>query len=118
MQTPADQCGDLLIRDRRGNWTYQFVVTVDDHLQGVTDVVRGVDLLASTGRQVLLGRLIGRPSPCEFAHHALIMKSPTQKLSKSDGDTGVRDLRAAGWTRQRVIAACRMMGHTLEDPLP
>ncbi len=118
VQTPADQCGDLLIRDRRGNWTYQFVVTVDDHLQGVTDVVRGVDLLASTGRQVLLGRLIGRPSPCEFAHHALIMKSPTQKLSKSDGDTGVRDLRAAGWTRQRVIAACRMMGHTLEDPLP
>ncbi len=118
VQTPVDQCGDMLIRDRRGNWTYQLVVTVDDHLQGVTDVIRGIDLLASTGRQVLLGRLIGRPSPAEFAHHALIMKSPTQKLSKSDGDTGVRDLRAAGWTRQRVMDACRMMTHTPESPLP
>ena len=118
VQTPVDQCGDMLIRDRRGNWTYQFVVTVDDHLQGVTDVIRGVDLLASTGRQVLLGRLIGRPAPAAFAHHALIMKSPTQKLSKSDGDTGVRDLRAAGWTRQRVIDACRMIGPATEDTLP
>ncbi len=118
VQTPADQCGDMLIRDRRRNWTYQFVVTVDDHLQGVTDVIRGIDLLASTGRQMLLGHLIGRPAPAAFAHHALIMKSPTQKLSKSDGDTGVRDLRAAGWTRARVIDACRMIGPTTEVSPP
>ena len=104
-QTPAAQCGDLLIRDRLGNWTYQFVATVDDHLQGITDVIRGVDLLSSTGRQILLGRLLGRETPAVFAHHPLIMKSPTQKLSKSDGDTGVRDLRAAGWSAARVIAA-------------
>jgi glutamyl/glutaminyl-tRNA synthetase len=104
-QTPARQCGDLLIRDRRGHWTYQFVATVDDHLQGITDVIRGDDLLASTGRQILLGELLGRPTPAAFAHHALVMKSPTQKLSKSDGDTGVRDLRRAGWTRHDVIAA-------------
>jgi len=102
VQTPAAQCGDLSIRDRHGNWTYQFVVTVDDHLQGITDVIRGVDLLASTGRQMLLGQLIGRPTPATFAHHPLIMKSPTQKLSKSDADTGVRDLRASGWSRERV----------------
>ncbi len=104
VQIPAEQCGDLLIRDRRGNWTYQFVATVDDHLQGVTDVIRGRDLLESTGRQILLGRMIGRATPATFAHHALIMKSATQKLSKSDGDTGIRDLRAAGWTRERVLA--------------
>jgi glutamyl-Q tRNA(Asp) synthetase len=103
-QTPAAQCGDLLIRDRLGNWTYQYVATVDDHLQGITDVIRGVDLLSSTGRQILLGRLLGRETPAVFAHHPLIMKSPTQKLSKSDGDTGVRDLRAAGWSAARVIA--------------
>ncbi|MDA1306177.1 MAG: glutamate--tRNA ligase family protein [Acidobacteria bacterium] len=103
VQVPAQQCGDLLIRDRKGNWTYQFVATVDDHLQGITDVIRGLDLLDSTGRQILLGRLIGRPTPATFAHHPLIMKSATQKLSKSDGDTGIRDLRAAGWTRDRVL---------------
>ena len=105
VQTPALQCGDVLIRDRLGNWTYQFVATVDDHQQGITDVIRGVDLLSSTGRQILLGRLLGRETPATFAHHALIMKSPTQKLSKSDGDSGVRDLRAAGWSRERVLEA-------------
>lgn len=104
VQVPAQQCGDLLIRDRLGNWTYQFVATVDDYLQGITDVIRGVDLLESTGRQILLGRMIGRPTPAEFAHHGLIMKSATQKLSKSDQDTGIRDLRLAGWTRERVLA--------------
>ena len=97
--------GDVLVRDRLGNWTYQFVATVDDHLQGITDVIRGVDLLSSTGRQILLGRLLGRDRPAVFAHHHLIMKSPTQKLSKSDGDTGIRDLRAAGWSRDRVLEA-------------
>jgi glutamyl-tRNA synthetase/glutamyl-Q tRNA(Asp) synthetase len=107
VQHPASQCGDLLIRDRLGNWTYQFVATVDDHLQGVTHVIRGRDLLDSTGRQILLGRMIGRPEPATFAHHGLIMKSPTQKLSKSDADTGVRDLRAAGWSRERVLEEAR-----------
>jgi len=102
---PADQSGDLLIRDRRGNWTYQFVATVDDYVQGITDVIRGTDLLPSTGRQITLGRLLGRIVPAAFAHHALLMKSPTQKLSKSDRDTGVRDLRARGWTREQVLAA-------------
>lgn len=102
-QTPAAQCGDLLLRDRLGNWTYQFAVTVDDALHGIDLVVRGDDLFASTGRQIQLARLLGRDTPPVFLHHALVMKSPAQKLSKSDGDTGVRDLRAAGWTPARVI---------------
>lgn len=103
-QDPSGQCGDLLLRDRVGNWTYQFAVTVDDLDQGVTDVIRGTDLLDSTGRQIRLGRLLGRPSPARFWHHPLVMKSPTEKLSKSDGDTGVRDLRAAGWSPGDVIS--------------
>src|SRR5437773_1575341 len=100
---PSEQCGDLLLRDRDGNWTYQFAATVDDYVQGVTLVIRGDDLLASTGRQLQLARLLGRAQPPEFLHHPLIMKSPTQKLSKSDRDTGIRDLRAAGWTPAQVI---------------
>jgi glutamyl-tRNA synthetase/glutamyl-Q tRNA(Asp) synthetase len=103
-QRPARQCGDLLVRDRRGNWTYQFAVTVDDSEQGIDLVVRGVDLLASTGRQVQLARLLGRKNPPTFMHHPLVMKSPTQKLSKSDGDTGIRELRARGWTPEQVLA--------------
>ena len=102
-QRPSEQCGDLLVRDRDGNWTYQFAATVDDYVQGVTLVVRGVDLLASTGRQIQLARLLGRAEPPAFLHHPLIMKSPEQKLSKSDGDTGIRELRAKGWTPAQVI---------------
>lgn len=102
-QDPAAQCGDVLLRDRHGNWTYQFAVTVDDWRQNIDDVVRGVDLLPSTGRQIRIARLLGRPTPPTFFHHPLIMKSPDQKLSKSDGDTGVRDLRARGWSARDVI---------------
>ena len=102
-QRPSEQCGDLLVRDREGNWTYQFAATVDDYVQGVTLVVRGDDLLASTGRQIQLARLLGRAEPPAFLHHPLIMKSADQKLSKADHDTGIRELRAAGWTPVQVI---------------
>jgi len=104
-QRPSEQCGDLLARDREGNWTYQFAAAVDDYVQGVTLVIRGIDLLASTGRQIQLARLLGRDEPPAFLHHALIMKSPLQKLSKSDRDTGIRELRAKGWTPAQVIEA-------------
>ena len=113
-QDPSRQSGDVLVRDRHGNWTYQFAVTVDDHLQRVTDVIRGMDLLDSTGRQLRLARLIGRANPPRFWHHSLVMKSPTQKLSKSDGDTGVRDLRAQGWTAEEVLAKAMTLSDTLK----
>lgn len=102
-QRPIAQCGDVLVRDREGNWTYQFVASVDDRVQGVTLVVRGDDLLASTGRQLQVARLLGRTHPPRFLHHPLVMKSPTQKLSKADGDTSVGDLRASGMTATEVI---------------
>ena len=97
-QDPDTQCGDLLLRDRLGNWTYQCVAAVDDAVQGVTLVIRGQDLLTSTGRQLRLARLIGRQTDAVFVHHPLIMKSATQKVSKSDGDSGIRDLRSTGWS--------------------
>jgi glutamyl-Q tRNA(Asp) synthetase len=117
-QDPSRQCGDVLIRDRLSNWTYQFVVSVDDCRQGIDLVVRGEDLLPSTGRQIRLARLLGRERPPTFRHHPLIMKSLDQKLSKSDGDTGIRDLRARGWTAEQVKAAARSRGFSLqaEDP--
>ncbi len=103
LQDPSSQCGDVLLRDRLGNWTYQCAATIDDTVQGITLVIRGQDLLSSTGRQLRLARLLGRADPPVFVHHSLIMKSATQKLSKSDGDSGVSDLRAAGWSAADVI---------------
>lgn len=106
-QVPADQCGDLLVRDRHGNWTYQFAVTADDYDQRVDLVIRGLDLLQSTGRQIQLSRLLGRTEPPRFMHHPLVMSTPQQKLSKSNGATGIRELRAAGMSRDEVLDAAR-----------
>ncbi len=106
-QNPAEQCGDVLIRDRDSNWTYQFAVTVDDWQQRIDLVVRGEDLLASTGRQIRLARLLGRERPPAFLHHPLIMQTPTQKLSKSDGATGIRALRASGESPSAVRSRAR-----------
>lgn len=102
-QDPDRQCGDLLARDRLGNWTYQFAVVVDDLEQGVDVVIRGEDLLASTGRQLRLARMLGRETPPRFLHHPLLRRPDGRKLSKSAHDTGLRELREAGRTRAEVL---------------
>lgn len=103
VQRPAGQCGDLLVRDRLGCWTYQFAATVDDMAQEITHVIRGMDLLGSTGRQIQLARLLGRETPARFLHHPLVMKSPGQKLSKSDDATGIREFRVSGRQPSEVL---------------
>jgi glutamyl-tRNA synthetase/glutamyl-Q tRNA(Asp) synthetase len=102
-QTPSDQCGDMLVRDRDGHWTYQFAVTVDDARERITWVIRGADLIDSTARQIRLARMLGRAEPPHFAHHPLIYGPGGEKLSKSLGDTGVRHLRDAGVPAREVI---------------
>ena len=95
--------GDPIVRDRDGGWTYGFSVVVDDLRQGVDLVVRGRDLLDATPDQIRLGRLLGRTAPPTFAHHALIRRPDGSKLSKADGATGVRELRAAGRTAADLV---------------
>jgi glutamyl-Q tRNA(Asp) synthetase len=111
-QAPLHQCGDLLLRDRDGHWTYQFAVVVDDLLQHVSLIVRGRDLLSSTGRQLRLGRLLRAAWPrvsatgvgaASYLHHPLIHDVDGRKLSKSTGATGVRALRDAGVSPGEVI---------------
>mgnify|MGYP001202689822 FL=1 len=63
----------------------------------------GEDLLDATGVQLRLTRMLGRPRPPVFLHHALLMAEPGRKLSKSNRDTGVRDLRATGASPAEVI---------------
>jgi glutamyl-tRNA synthetase/glutamyl-Q tRNA(Asp) synthetase len=109
-----------LLRDRNGNWTYQFAVTVDDMLQGITDIIRGEDLASSTGRQLRLRQMLGGTRRLRFAHHPLILKPGGEKLSKSAADTGVRELRQSGMRPEDVIGrAAAAVGLTDEfTPLP
>lgn len=81
-------------------------------------VIRGEDLLESTGRQILLARLLGRSEPPRFLHHPLLLRPDGAKLSKSSGDTGVRDLRAAGWTAERVLGEAAHRAGLLAAPRP
>ena len=107
-QRPELQCGDLLIRDRLGQWTYQFAVTVDDMRHGVDFVVRGADLLDSTGRQLRLARALGWNGPVRYFHHPLVRDGSGVKLSKKQRAPAIRDLRRAGARPEAVLgdAAC------------
>ncbi len=105
VQRPAAQCGDLLLKDRHGCWTYQFAVTVDDWLHGVNLIIRGEDLLDSTGRQLQLAQLLGCDGSPRFLHHPLIHDSEGKKLSKRDFSRSLRDYRAAGWSPGRLLGA-------------
>ena len=86
------ECGDFLLRRSDGLFAYQLAVVVDDAAMGVTEVVRGADLLDSTPRQLLLYRLLGLRAP-EFYHFPLLLAPDGRRLSKRDADAGLDVLR-------------------------
>jgi len=117
-QRPAVDVGDVLVRDRHGQFTYQFAVTVDDFEQRVDLIIRGEDLLASTGRQFRLARMLGRMEMPRVLHHPLVHHPDGRKLSKSAGDTGIRELRAAGRTAAEVLGMAAHLSGRLPAPQP
>jgi glutamyl/glutaminyl-tRNA synthetase len=112
----AAATGDLPIRDRDGNWTYGFAVVVDDLRQRIGLIIRGRDLLSATPVQIRLARLLGRETPAVFAHHRLIRRPDGSKLSKADGDTSVREMRAAGRGAAELIGAAAEAVGLIETP--
>jgi glutamyl-Q tRNA(Asp) synthetase len=89
--------GDVILARKETPTSYHLSVVIDDALQGVTDVVRGQDLFWSTSVHRLLQALLGLPQPA-YRHHRLVLDAAGQKLSKSTGATGLRELRAEGAT--------------------
>lgn len=88
----ARDCGDFIIRRSDGVYAYQLAVTVDDGLMGVTEVVRGYDLLASTPRQIWLLERLGHPAPV-YSHTPLLLAADGRRLSKRDSDMDLTALR-------------------------
>lgn len=88
----ARDCGDFLLRRSDGMFAYQLAVVVDDAAMGVTEVVRGADLLDSTPRQLYLYKLLDLPAP-KFIHGPLLLASDGRRLSKRNADAGLDDLQ-------------------------
>ena len=87
--------GDVVLSRSDAPSSYHLSVVIDDALQGVTHVVRGLDLFHATSVHRLLQKLLNLPQPV-YHHHRLIVDSEGRKLSKSEGDTGLAELRARG----------------------
>lgn len=88
----AEHCGDFILQRADGAWAYQLAVVVDDALMGVTQVMRGHDLLLSGAQQIYLYELLGLPAP-EFAHVPLVCNSEGRRLSKRDASLSMEALR-------------------------
>jgi len=110
--------GDFVLRRFDGIWAYQLAVVVDDADMGITEVVRGADLLSSTPRQIALYKALGCDVP-RFAHVALVVDPNGVRLSKRHGATPIEALRDAGRSAEEVIGelACSLGITTTAAPI-
>ncbi|MCX6898416.1 MAG: tRNA glutamyl-Q(34) synthetase GluQRS [Verrucomicrobia bacterium] len=100
----AQQLGDFIVFRSDGIAAYQLATVVDDHAQGITEVVRGDDLLTSTARQLLLYRALGLTPP-RFLHVPLVLDTTGQRMAKRRDSTRLAALREAGIPAAQVVGA-------------
>ena len=117
LQGPFDQdlktaCGDFILRRADGVFAYQLAVVADDIQAGVTQVVRGRDLLSSTPRQMYLYELFGAAHP-GYLHLPLLTDGQGRRLSKRDGDLDMGELRKS-WTAEELLGALAQAAGLLE----
>ncbi len=115
-QNLATDCGDLVVRRADGVYVYQLAVTVDDGEAGVTEVVRGQDLLSSAPRQMYLQSLFGFPHPT-YGHVPLLLSPDGRRLSKRDKDLDLGELQKH-LTPEALIGHLAYASGLLERPVP
>ena len=115
-QNLATDCGDFVVRRADGVYVYQLAVTVDDGLAGVTEVVRGMDLLGSAHRQMYLQKLFGFTHP-QYAHVPMLLAPDGRRLSKRDKDLDLGFLRQY-MSPEQLIGALAFYAGLLEKKQP
>jgi glutamyl-tRNA synthetase len=106
--------GDFIIVRSDGNPIYNYIVTIDDTLMGVTHVIRGEDHLSNTPKQVCIARALELPEPV-YAHHSLILGPDRSKLSKRHGITSVAMYREEGYLPQALVNYLGLLGWATES---
>ncbi|MBP3638727.1 MAG: tRNA glutamyl-Q(34) synthetase GluQRS [Muribaculaceae bacterium] len=112
----AGQCGDFVLRRADGAWAYQLAVVVDDALMGVTEVVRGCDLMLSAAQQIYLYGLLGYEAP-RFAHVPLLCAPDGRRLSKRDASLGMESMRRTH-SPEEIIGLLAQLAGLREDAAP
>ena len=112
----ARHCGDFIVRRGDGAWSYQLAVVVDDALMGVTEVMRGDDLLLSAAQQIYLYRLLGFAPP-QFAHVPLVCNEQGIRLSKRDSSLSMEYLRQHH-TPEEVLGMAAHRARLIPTPSP
>ena len=109
-------CGDFILRRSDGVYAYQLAVVADDAAMGVTQVVRGSDLLSSTPRQIYLQRLLGLPEP-EYGHVPLLLAADGRRLAKRDRDQELGELQS-GYTAPELLGHLAHLAGLIPEPAP
>lgn len=109
-------CGDFILRRSDGVYAYQLAVVVDDAAMGVTQVVRGSDLLSSTPRQIYLQRLLGLPQP-EYGHVPLLLAADGRRLAKRDRDQELGELQSR-YTAPELLGRLAHLAGLIPEPAP
>ena len=113
----AREAGDFVLRRADGIHAYQLAVVVDDAAMGITDVVRGADLLGSTSRQIWLHQQLGNAAP-RFGHVPLLVGADGHRLSKRHASLSVASLRTRGITAPQIIGLLGSLAGLLPEATP
>ena len=116
VQDLARECGDFILRRSDGVYAYQLAVVVDDGEMGVTQVVRGSDLLDSTPRQIWLQEELGLPHP-EYGHVPLLLAPDGRRLAKRDRDQELGELQSR-YTAPELVGRLACLAGLIPEPAP
>lgn len=117
-EMPVKKCGDMIIKDRLGQWSYQFAAAADDFEEDIGLIVRGEDLLSSSSRQILLAENLGRKTRPIFLHHPLLFDDSGKKLSKRFRSESLQEMLSQGHSVKTILGKTCLDANLISTQTP